>query len=408
MKPIQADLFCRVIDNLGDIGIMWRLARQLAHEKHWDIRLWVDDLVAFQRLLPAIHPNQTSQHHAGVSVHHWSEPWPTDIEPQAVAIAGFSCDLPEPLLAKMAQQKGTTWLQLDYLSAEAWVSDFHGRPSPRTDGLSPVFFFPGFEATTGGLLREDGLIARRRQWQQDHTATRQWLQSLGVTGLESTATAPNNPRLISLFCYPEASLEGLQQALLQASQHTPNTPNTWNAPIKVLVPESLELPPWCDQRDQRDQPTEAQVSWHRIPFLSQPDYDKLLWSMDLNFVRGEDSFVRAIWAGRPLIWQPYPQSEHMHLNKLNAWLAKTDLPTEVQASMQHWADGSTGSTGNASNTSNPAGEFATALSKALTPATWAAWQAASERHSTHLTAQPDLAHQIDQWCRDRHTPEQDR
>ena len=34
-----------------------------------------------------------------------------------------------------------------------------------------------------------------------------------------------------------------------------------------------------------------------LPWLTQPDYDRLLWSADLNFVRGEDSLVRAIWAG---------------------------------------------------------------------------------------------------------------
>ncbi len=380
MKPLQADLFCRVIDNLGDIGVMWRLAHQLTHEKRWNVRLWVDDLVTLRRLVPAINPHKIAQQQAGISVHDWSTPWPTAIEPRAVAIAGFSCDLPEPLLHKMAQQRHTTWLKLDYLSAEVWISDFHGRPSPRADGLTPFFFFPGFEDSTGGLLREQGLMSQRQQWQQqDQRQTQQWLRSLGVAGMDAPGS-PRNPRLISLFCYPQASLDGLQHALEQVAQQ-PAGP--WAAPVQVLVPEGVDLPKRYSEN------VEGRVSWHRIPFLCPTDYDKLLWSMDLNFVRGEDSFVRAIWAGRPLIWQPYPQTEQIHLNKLNAWLAKTSLPPEARAAMSHWSDGTA------------TDSFANALSQALSPDTWSAWQTASERHSHLMTRQTDLATRIDLLCRGR-------
>jgi len=37
-------------------------------------------------------------------------------------------------------------------------------------------------------------------------------------------------------------------------------------------------------------------------------------------VRGEDSWIRAIWAGKPFIWQPYWQTEDTHLIKLQAFL----------------------------------------------------------------------------------------
>jgi hypothetical protein len=56
--------------------------------------------------------------------------------------------------------------------------------------------------------------------------------------------------------------------------------------------------------------------------LSQEDYDRLLWSCDLNIVRGEDSWIRAHWAARPFIWQPYPQSEGAHRIKLEAFLKR--------------------------------------------------------------------------------------
>jgi uncharacterized repeat protein (TIGR03837 family) len=57
-----------------------------------------------------------------------------------------------------------------------------------------------------------------------------------------------------------------------------------------------------------------------IPFLPQDRYDVLLWACDLNFVRGEDSFVRAQWAGRPFVWQIYAQQDDAHRTKLLAFL----------------------------------------------------------------------------------------
>ena len=57
-----------------------------------------------------------------------------------------------------------------------------------------------------------------------------------------------------------------------------------------------------------------------LPFVEQARYDALLWACDLNFVRGEDSFVRAQWAARPLVWHIYVQEEAAHLVKLDAFL----------------------------------------------------------------------------------------
>ena len=48
----------------------------------------------------------------------------------------------------------------------------------------------------------------------------------------------------------------------------------------------------------------------------------MIWSCDINFVRGEDSFVRAQWASSPFIWNIYPQSEGAHWKKLDAFLER--------------------------------------------------------------------------------------
>ena len=40
------DIFCSVVDNFGDIGVCWRLARRLSAGLGQQVRLWVDDLAA--------------------------------------------------------------------------------------------------------------------------------------------------------------------------------------------------------------------------------------------------------------------------------------------------------------------------------------------------------------------------
>ncbi|WP_234919801.1 elongation factor P maturation arginine rhamnosyltransferase EarP, partial [Aeromonas veronii] len=67
-----------------------------------------------------------------------------------------------------------------------------------------------------------------------------------------------------------------------------------------------------------------------LPMTDQAGYDRLLWSCDLNLVRGEDSFVRAQWAARPFLWHIYQQEEEAHLIKLEQFLDHylADLPAD--------------------------------------------------------------------------------
>ena len=55
------DVFCRVIDNFGDIGVCWRLARQLAGDFALHVRLWVDDFDSFWLLCPELDPGLSIQ-----------------------------------------------------------------------------------------------------------------------------------------------------------------------------------------------------------------------------------------------------------------------------------------------------------------------------------------------------------
>ena len=286
-RNITCDIFCRVVDNFGDIGVTWRLARQLAKEFAVDVRLVVDDLASFQKLAPEINLHSNEQQVSGVVIIKWRDNMP--LEPAQCVIEAFQCELPPQYLNAMAAKPvgvlspaRTVWLNLEYLSAEPWVGAYHLLPSPHPQtGRRKFFFFPGFRADTGGLLRERDLLAERATFLDHH----------------ARASTLN----IFLFGYENAALSGLLQAFRQSNQTINCT-----VPNGVLADQASALA--------------SDVTINVMPFLPQPEFDPLLWSHDVLFVRGEDSFARAQWAAKPFIWQIYPQAERAHWRKLNAFL----------------------------------------------------------------------------------------
>ena len=327
-SPTSLALFCRVVDNYGDIGICWRLARQLCQQHGIAVTLWVDDLHSFQRICPEVVPATETQLIAGVTVRHWGT---QDGEFAAVDIADiviefFGCDIPDFYIAAMAAcNPKPVWLNLEGLSAEEWVEGCHTLPSPHPRlSLTKYFFFPGFTEKTGGLLCESTLQQERREFQSNPAAMAGFLNQFGLTSLEIASFK------ISLFCYPIAPV-----AMLFA---------TWekaDAPVTCLVPEGVAVD--AVERFLGAAATAGTVrssgalTVRVLPFVAQQDYDKLLWACQLNFVRGEDSFVRAQWAGRPFLWHIYPQDENLHHVKLRAFLQRyaPELPALAALSL-YW------------------------------------------------------------------------
>ncbi|WP_431484073.1 elongation factor P maturation arginine rhamnosyltransferase EarP [Pseudomonas solani] len=326
------DIFCSVVDNYGDIGVTWRLARQLVAEHGLQVRLWVDEPAAFARLCPDADAAADCQLRQGVEVRRWAAEW-QPVEPADAVIEAFACQLPATYIDAMtARDRAPLWLNLEYLSAEDWVGSFHGLPSPQPAGLQKFFFFPGFSEGTGGLLRERGLIERRNALRSDAAAQAEFLRTLGV---ERVAGA----RLISLFAYENAALPGWLDVLAAASR-----------PTQLLVPEGRvlgDVARWLgvDSLAVGAKGQRGNLSVQVLPFMPQDDYDRLLWCCDFNAVRGEDSFVRAQWAGRPLLWHIYQQEEDVHLEKLEAFLALyvaglNDAPAQaLLAAWRAWNQG---------------------------------------------------------------------
>jgi uncharacterized repeat protein (TIGR03837 family) len=306
---LRCDIFCAVVDNYGDIGVCWRLARQLANEYGVAVRLWVDDLASFCKLCPEVDVQLEQQHCRNVEVRHWAALFP-EIEPTNLVIEAFACKLPESYVAAMAAQKHKpVWVNLEYLSAEDWVEGCHKLPSPHPSlPLVKYFFFPGFTPRTGGLLLEHDLLVRRDAFQRDPQAIAAYWESFGIP------TPQTNETRVSLFSYENTALPKLLTAWAEGGAST-----------RCLVPEGRALPQLATffgkaQAMSSDVFRRGNLEVRVLPFVEQERYDQLLWACDINFVRGEDSCVRAQWAGKPFVWQIYPQHDGVHLQKLRAFI----------------------------------------------------------------------------------------
>lgn len=340
---MQWDVFCRVVDNLGDAGVCWRLAANLAGRGH-AVRLWIDEPAPLAHLTPA--------GAAGVQVRPWRDGATTE-EAGDVVVEAFGCDPPADFVARMAARpKPPRWINLEYLSAEAYVERCHRLPSPQQAGpgrgLVKHFFYPGFTPATGGLLREPGLMDRRARFNRSA-----WLAGQGLV-------LQPGERVASLFAYANPALPALLALLAE-------------------VPTLLLLPQGPSQQQALATPLPPGVRTAALPWLPQPAFDEMLWAGDLNFVRGEDSFVRAQWAGAPFVWQVYPQHDGAHAAKLQAFLnrllatAAPGLAADLTALWRRW-NGLPGGHGVLPNLP--------------------AWAALAEAWRDRLLAQPDLASQL--------------
>ncbi len=312
MAPsLRWDIFCRVVDNFGDAGVCWRLARQLAHEHGLAVTLWIDDLRNLARFVPGLQTDLPDQAAGGVRVLRLTDRVPADLVLPDVVVEGFGCGLPEAYVVAMANApRPPVWVVLEYLSAEPWIDASHGLPSPHPRlPLTRWFWFPGFTPTTGGLLREAGLLAARDAFRGDPAGpTSVW---------RTTGSLPDPEALyVCLFCYANPALPALLDVWAEGDE-----------PVACMVPEGVaqsELDRWTGGA--LPHPglayTRGRLKLAVAPFVDQQAFDRRLWTADINFVRGEDSFVRAQWAGQPFVWHIYPQDDDAHLAKMDAFLTR--------------------------------------------------------------------------------------
>ena len=328
LPALQWDVFCRVIDNFGDIGVCWRLVAQLAGLGH-RVRLWVDDASALDWMAPAGSP--------GVEVRPWGAPPPGPHEPPPdVMVEAFGCDIATEFIAYSAgstsasgQKRPTPlWINLEYLSAEAYVERTHRLPSPilsgPASGWTRWFFYPGFTAGTGGLLREPHLMEQREAF--DRSAWRAEHRALFGAGDEAPGA-----RWVSLFCYEPAALADLLQQCAQQPTQLLVTPGRPAAAVRAALADPMSSATAPLPHEKR-----GQLSLSYLPHRPQPAFDEMLWACDFNAVRGEDSQVRALWAGQAFVWHIYPQHDNAHHDKLWAFLDWLQAPESLRQFHAAW------------------------------------------------------------------------
>ena len=387
--PVQAtpqrwtwDVFCHVVDNYGDVGVCWRLSRDFAERGH-QVRLWLDDPQALKWMAPQGHPR--------VQVLQWPDPGHfLDIKPAQVVIEAFGRTLPAPYIDRMAElAHPAVWINLEYLSAEDYVERSHGLPSPQRapNGrwLDKWFFYPGLTPRTGGLIREPDLTTRRAAFDRDA-----WLQELGLK-------REPGERVVSLFCYEGAPVNDWVQMLRHQPTLLLAAPGAAQSLLSEQITGDLSPAPGPIRL--------GQLRCHPLPWLSQRDYDHLLWSCDLNFVRGEDSLVRALWAQVPFVWHIYPQHDGAHVHKLQAFLAQMlrafpePLAQRVRQIFFHW----NGLTPEASSEASSA-TLTMACNAGLSATELQDWQTAQEPWLRELRAREDLTRQLTAFVQTRIGP----
>lgn len=316
-KQSYWDIFCKVIDNYGDIGVCWRLCTDLA-QRGYRIRLWVDDPSALKWMAAHDHPLIEVIH--SLDAHACSralQPLERNDLPEVI-IEAFGCD-PEPSFLQLLEKKIQTthssssviWINLEYLSAEKYVENCHGLSSSSSQypllGEKKFFYYPGYTSGTGGLIRDP--LEQQALLSLDKYA---WLSSHQIE-------IPTHPQheFISLFAYADAA-----EPLAPFLQHLIHK----NTPTTLLITDCIAVPAlqqWF--KNHYPYPTGA-LKYHYLPRLSQKDYSRLLHCCDFNIVRGEDSATQALWSKAPFIWQLYPQEDQYHLEKLSAFLTLFQMP----------------------------------------------------------------------------------
>ena len=299
-------IFCKVIDNFGDAGVCWRLAQQLAGQYGFKVDLFIDQVSIVKQF--GRYAKYEAYELSDLQVLPWPDPGhslpvsTTSLQAETqlstacvqtqtqlpaqydVIVAAFAVVLPASWLDLMANRPEGSWFNLEYLSAEPWVAQCHLLNSIKpVTGACETFFFPGFETGTGGLLREP------------------WIESRKIPAPDVLHEQIASNLTISIFCYANAPL---QRLIDQLEGH------------KITI--KLAASGWAFSPVLAANTT---LTIESLPFLSHDEYDQLLAQCDLNFVRGEDSLVRAIWAEKPFIWQIYEQHENAHFVKLAAFLA---------------------------------------------------------------------------------------
>jgi uncharacterized repeat protein (TIGR03837 family) len=319
---VDIDILCKVVDNYGDIGVVFRLARALSElPERPRLRLVVDELRAYAAVDPSIDPSLPVQLSRGWEVYPWEGPGieaareAFKARPPRIVLECFACGRPdwlEELLFDPASAEPCLILDLEYLSAEPYADEFHRMPSlTRSKLVRKAMFLPGFTPGTGGLIVDRSFAsALRRSSGEDGRLElrRDILARLGgrLGGrLGLPADSPSSFWTL-VFSYERDYSRIVADLAAYASAR----------PLLALAAAGKSQDCFLRAWEAAGRPFPALA----LPFLAQEAWDELLAACDFTIVRGEDSWSRAALSGRPFLWQAYPQDGRYQMVKVRAFL----------------------------------------------------------------------------------------
>ncbi len=308
MKNKNIMILCKVIDNFGDIGVVYRLAKALCDvDSSLSITLVCSNLESFAKMAAQVDPAKKEQDfYYGACRWHildWEQnpDFKFECTPFPVVLECFQCGRPDWLENILFDKNATETFHIfniEYLTAEEYADDFHLLKSyTRSASVKKMFFMPGFTKKTAGLILDNSF-------------------------LNALAEAENAPKdehtfTVTLFSYERSFIEVFNalNAFLQKKQQADK-----NFKVRVLAANGKSLP-FVKEAWQK---TGRKVKLTELPFLSQEEWDKVLCSADFNFIRGEESLARACLSGKPFFWHAYVQEENYQLVKVNALLSRLE------------------------------------------------------------------------------------
>ena len=295
-------ILCKVIDNYGDIGVAYRLAKALSRLRpSLALSLAVSDLAAFKLLCPRIDSAKTAQRvlvgNAEWLVADWNarsaRDAQTDPDDLGIIIECFQCGRPawlEDALFSDGFSRTVHIVDIDYLTAEEYADEFHLLKSgTRKTSVKKILFMPGFTQKTGGLIFER----------------------------TEPLPAEQNVFRVLVFSYGRDFLPVVRAMRDFGRQKKTENPSF---SLCALVAAGKSAAPFRAAWEALGRPFRAEF----IDFLPQERWDALLASCDFAFVRGEDSLSRACLLGIPFVWHAYAQEDDYQLVKVSALLSRME------------------------------------------------------------------------------------
>lgn len=306
MKVNSIDIFCEIIDNYGDIGVVYRISKELKKLfRDAKIRIVLNRLAEFKAINKEVKDLEYQEVNGLICVtKNYVENNMDSFGVADLFIEAFGCEVPEEYV-NLAKKKSKLWINLEYLSGEKWIEDFHLQESLiGSDTLKKIFYMPGFSKKSGGVIIDSGFLERIQKGMKQREA----ILSHHFPNFDF-----KNKFIGTIFSY-EKNFDNLLKTL----ENKENTvlilmgEKTQESFEKILRKKGIEnFGNWIKY---------GKIDIMRADFLSQEEYEEIISAVDFNFTRGEDSFVRSILLGKPFMWHIYLQEDKAHMDKINAFV----------------------------------------------------------------------------------------